>query len=172
MRAPAIPQRIPPLSWRKPAFVWTPLALALAIGGPAAAFFDEPSMRQAVLMAGAAVFAVALTTLAASWLLGRPPKARREVVSSIVTAGALASVAAPFALSELLAGAAERPEAAPVTFAMALSLMPLALLIGLPMALVSGLIFAWTALTQAPLREGAGDLLDDVVFRHDVQPFK
>ena len=31
MRAP-IPQRIAPLSWRKPAFLWTPAALAIAIG--------------------------------------------------------------------------------------------------------------------------------------------
>jgi hypothetical protein len=44
MRGPPIPQRIPPLAWRAPAILWTPLALAVAIGWPAAIFYDEPAM--------------------------------------------------------------------------------------------------------------------------------
>lgn len=169
MSGPPIPQRIPPLTWRKPAILWTPLALVLAIGWPAAAFYDEPAMQRAVLIVGAGAFALALVTLGASWVLGRPPKARRVVVLHVVIAGAIAALAAPLVLSELLAAVAG-PAHAGAALEMALALTPLALVLGLPIALVSGVLFAWTALAQP--RERPTDLLDDGVFRHDVQPFR
>jgi hypothetical protein len=53
---------------------------------------------------------------------------------------------------------------------MAAAAAPLALVLGLPLALLSGLIFAWIALTPPTSR--GGDLLEDDVFRHDVQPFR
>lgn len=170
MPAP-IPERIAPLSWRRPTFVWTPLALALAIGWPAAIFYNDPAPQRLALVAGAAVFALALITLGLSWVVGRAPRARRIVVSHVVLAGAVVALIAPFILVELLAlvanyeteGAGSR-----FTFEMSLAMAPLALVIGLPMALVSGIVFAWVALTSQPI--GGGDIVGDDVF--DVQPFR
>jgi hypothetical protein len=173
MRGPPIPQRIPPLAWRAPAILWTPLALAVAIGWPAAIFYDEPAMQRTVVVAGALVFALALTSLGASWLLGRAPKARRIVVLHVVVAGAIASLLVPFVLTELLGLVADHERAgagARFTLDMAATMAPLALVLGLPIALVSGLLFAWIALTTPKRRDT--DLLDDGVFRHDAQPFR
>ena len=169
MNSPPIPERIPPLAWRKPAFLWTPLALAVAIGWPAAVFYDEPAMQRTALIVGGAAFAIALTTLGASWLIGRAPKARRIVVLHVVLAGAAASLCAPFVLTETLA-LASGGERADASLAMAAAAAPLALVLGLPMALVSGLLFAWLAL--GPPQQERGDLLEDEVFRNDVQPFR
>lgn len=168
-----VPQRIAPLTWRKPTLVWTPLALALAIGWPAAVFYNDPNPQRLALVAGAAMFALALISLGVSWMMGRAPKARRIVVLHVVIAGALAALAAPFVLIELLALVAdyEREGAGEsFTFAMSLAMIPLALVIGLPMALVSGIVFTWVALKRTAV--GDGDLLDDGVFRDDVQPFQ
>lgn len=151
MRAP-IPQIIAPLTWRKPAFIWTPLALAAAVGWPAALFTNEPNLQRLALIAGMAVFAIALTTLGASWALGKPPRARRVVVIHAVLAGALVALLSPFVLTRLLAALADYAEneaaAASFTSEMALSMAPLALIIGLPMTLISALMFAWLALTR------------------------
>ncbi|MBS0384391.1 MAG: hypothetical protein JSS00_03475, partial [Proteobacteria bacterium] len=67
MAPPPIPQRIPPLSWRQPTALWTPIALAVAIGWPAVAFYNDASLQHLVVIAGAAVFALALITLGVSW---------------------------------------------------------------------------------------------------------
>ena len=103
-----------------------------------------------VLVAGASVFALALATLGASWALGRAPRARRIVVGHVVIAGALASLAAPFVLTQLLAIVADYEHAGAgqrFTLPMSLALAPLALVLGLPVALASGIVFAWVALT-------------------------
>jgi len=166
-----VPQRIAPLTWRKPTLLWTPAALALAIGWPAALFYNAPSLQRLALVTGAAVFALALISLGASWMMGRAPKARRVVVLHVVPAGALVALAAPFVLIELLAMVAdyEREGAGEsFTFAMSLAMVPLALVIGLPMALVSGIVFAWLALKRSDV--GSGDLMGDD--RFDVQPFR
>ena len=52
MVPPPIPQRIPPLTWRQPAFLWTPLALAVAIGWPAVLFYNDYGLQQLVVIAG------------------------------------------------------------------------------------------------------------------------
>jgi hypothetical protein len=175
MRAMAdpIPQRIAPLTWRKPALLWTPIALALAIGWPAALFYNDPAPLRLALVAGAAMFALALISLGASWGLGRAPRTRRIVVLHVVLAGVIVALTAPFVLIELLALVAdyERQGAGDgFTFAMSLAMAPLALVIGLPVALVSGMVFAWVALKSASV--GRSALLDDGVFKDDVQPFR
>jgi hypothetical protein len=165
-----IPQRIAPLSWRKPAALWTPLALAAAIGWPAGLFYNEPGLQRLALVVGAGVFALALITLGAAWAIGQAPKTRRAVVLHVLAAGAIAAFAAPFALTKLLAAVADyNHHGAGETFslAMALAMTPLALLLGLPIALISGLMFAWVALAQG--RVGHGDLMD---FRSDAQLFR
>ena len=165
-----IPQRIAPLTWRKPVFLWTPLALALAIGWPAALFANDPGPQRVALVSGFVVFALALITLGASWALGQAPRARRVVVLHVVLAGAIAALVAPFVLTELLALVADYEReggGANFSFTMSLAMAPLALLLGLPIALISGIVFAWVALARG--RIGDTDLLE---FKDDVQPFR
>jgi MFS family permease len=168
MRGQPIPQRIPPLTWRKPAFLWTPIALALAIGWPAALFYQEPSPQRFAIASLFVVFAIALISLGASWLAGHPPKTRRVAVLHVVTAGAIAALLAPFVLTWLLSLVAEyEHEGASEHFSLAMSFAttPLVVMLGLPVVLISGILFAWIALKRGvPARQ------DD--FRHDVQPFR
>jgi len=169
MRRPPIPQRIPPLTWRQPAFLWTPSALALAIGWPAALFYDDPGPQRFAIAALLTIFALALITLGASWAIGRAPRSRRIVVLHVVIAGVIVALAAPFVLTLALAtvtdyahtGAADH-----FTLAMSLATTPLVLMLGLPVILVSGIVFAWTALRAGAMRD------ERETFRHQVQPFR
>jgi hypothetical protein len=171
MPAPSIPQRIPPLAWRRPAFVWTPIALAAAVGWPAALFYNDSGPQRLALIVGAIVFALALVSLGVSWASGQAPRSRRTVVLHIVLADALVTLIAPFVLTQLLAmaaGSQDTNSAGNFTLAMSLAMVPLALVVGLPVMLVSSIIFSWLALSRGPRDE----LLNDGVFRDDVQPFR
>lgn len=155
MRAP-IPQRIAPLTWRAPAILWTPLALTLAIGWPAALFYYDPTPQRVTLVAGFAVFAVALISLGAAWALGKAPRTRLTVITHVVIAGVIVALAAPFVLTQVLALVASSTgqSGAPFGLSMSLAMTPLALLLGLPMALISGALFSLIALTRkANVRE-------------------
>lgn len=168
MRAP-IPRRVAPLAWREPAFLWTPLALAVAVGWPTVLFFNDPALQSVALVLGLGVFAVALTTLGAAWALGRAPRTRRMVVLHVLSAATLAALTAPLFLPGLLTlVAAPGDQPGRFDLAMAAAMAPLALVICLPIALVSAMAFAWIALTRG--RIGEGDLVD---FRtSNVQPFQ
>jgi len=166
MRAPPIPQRIAPLAWRKPAFLWTPLALALAIGWPYLAFREDGALANMALIASAFVYALALTTLGVAWAFGRAPRSRREVVLHVVIAGAIAALGAPYALTRLLGATAEEGGAA-FSLPMALGVTPLAIVLGLPIALISGLAFALVALRRPPMSEA-----HEEDARFAVQPFR
>lgn len=165
--APPIPQLIPPLKWRAPALIWTPAALTLAIGWPAALLSSDSGAMHGVLVAGAATFALALVSLGASWAIGRPPRTHRAVILHVLIAGALVAVAAPFVLVGLIeiAAASRTPEddVLRLPFSASLSMIPLTLLVGLPTALFSGIVFAVVALVK-PQR-------DDQAGRADMQPF-
>lgn len=165
MRGQPIPQRIPPLSWRKPAFLWTPIALALSIGWPVALFYEDAGPQRMAIAALFVVFAIALVTLGASWVMGRPPKSRRIVVLHVVTAGVLAALAAPFVLTWLLGLIAHEGAAEQFSLAMSLATTPLVVMLGLPVVLVSGIVFAWTALKR-------GTPVSEEDYRHEVQPFR
>lgn len=166
MRGPPIPQRIPPLRWRRPAFIWTPVALALAIGWPTALFYDDAGPQRLAVATLFMVFALALATLGASWLIQRAPKSRRIVVLHVVLAGVVAALIAPFVLKGLLAALA-RSAGTDEPFALALATTPLVLMLGLPVVLVSGVMFAWVALERP-----SAPADDDALYHHDVQPFK
>jgi hypothetical protein len=174
MALPPIPNRMPPLTWRKPAILWTPLALALAIGWPALVFAGDRALQQLALTANAGVFALALTTLGASWLTGRPPRTRRTVVMHVVVAGVIASLVSPFVLTQLLAAVVDHAyDSAADNFStsMAMTLLPLSVVLGLPAALISAIAFAWIALSRKPPPR-PNDLLDDGVFSQDVRPLR
>jgi hypothetical protein len=166
MRSPPIPQRIPPLTWRKPAFLWTPLALALAIGWPAALFYDDRGPLRVAIAALLVIFALALVSLGASWALGRAPRTRRIVVLHVVTAGVIAAIAAPFVLTWLLGAVAGDGATEHFSLAMSLATTPLALMLGLPVILVSAIVFAWTALKRGAVRN------ERDTYRDDLQPFR
>ncbi len=165
MRGQPIPQRIPPLAWRKPAFLWTPIALALSIGWPIALFYEDVGAQRLAITALFVVFAMALVTLGVSWMTGRPPKSRRIVVLHVVTAGVITALVAPFALTWLLALIAHEGAAEQFSPAMSFTTTPLVVMLGLPVVLVSGILFAWTALKR-------GAQVSQEVHRHDVQPFR
>lgn len=174
MAPPPIPQRIPPLTWRQPAFLWAPIAIAAAIGWPALLFYNDYGLQQLVVVAGAVVFALALMTLGAAWAMHRPPKTRRTVVMHVVIAGAVASCAAPFILTPLLGAVADYAHsgaAANFTLPMAMTMLPLAVVLGLPIALVSGIAFTWIALKRQTPSE-PHDLIHDGLAHSDVQPFR
>ncbi|MEZ5995371.1 MAG: hypothetical protein R3C25_06425 [Hyphomonadaceae bacterium] len=171
MIGPPIPQRIPPLAWRGPAWLWTPLALAVAIGWPALIFYDDAAPQRLALTALFAVFAIALVTLGLSWAIGRAPKARRIVVLHVVIAGVIVAALAPFLLTWVLSIVTPQEAAAGARLSAALVLTPLVFVLGLPVALISGIAFAWIALEQTGAI-GGGDVLEDGVFHHDVQPFQ
>ncbi len=169
MRAPPIPQRIPPLAWRKPAFLWTPIALALSIGWPVALFYEAAGPQRLVITALFAVFALALVNLGASWAMGHAPKSRRIVVLHVVGAGFVVALAAPFVLTWLLSTIAEHEHPGArehVSLAMSFATTPLVVMLGLPVVLISGIVFAWTALTRGVMIDRAED------YRHEVQPFR
>lgn len=166
--AKPVPQRMPPLRWRDPALLWTPVALAIAIGWPAALFNEDPGMQRLASVAGAIVFAIALVSLGLSWAVGRAPRTRRTVVMHIVIAGAVTAIAAPYVLTQLLATVADHEHegaGANFTVSMSAAMTPLALVLGLPISLISGLVFAWVAL-MPPRR------VEPPIARHDVQPFQ
>jgi hypothetical protein len=169
MRSPPIPQRIPPLTWRQPAFLWTPLALALSIGWPVALFYDDRGPQRVAIAALLIIFALALVSLGASWAFGRAPRTRRIVVMHVVIAGVITALAAPFVLTWALATVADYESegaAGHFTLAMSLATTPLVLILGLPVILVSGIVFAWTALKRGAVRD------ERDTYRHQVQPFR
>ena len=185
MRAPKIapiPKRIPPLQWRRPAFVWTPLALALALGLPALAFNEESSLADLVLVAGALVFASAFVSLGVAWAIGRPPRTRREAMLHLIVPGVIVALSAPLVFESLVHIIATAqsdtplPQATALPDAVALATAPLALLLGLPIVLFAALAFSLAAFTKVHRVENTlpeRPAKREVAARraHDFQPF-
>ena len=145
-----IPQRFPALAWRRPAFLWAPAAFILALGWPAWAVSDDRAMMQFVLIAGVAALLLALLGLGASSLMGKPPRTRRAVMQHIILSSAAIALLAPFFLPGVLASVSAQTGAPAPDFppSMALSLLPLCFVLGLPMAFVSGFAFSHVALIK------------------------
>ena len=149
MQSTPIPRRIPPLAWRQPVLVWTPLALALALGWPALLLRQEPGLAQAALIGGAGVFAASFISMGGAWLVGRPPRTRRDVMQHFLVTGIVAALGAPFVLASLLDAVAQAQHGSTGLRAAApYALTPLALLLGLPIAFFYGLAFAMVALVK------------------------
>jgi hypothetical protein len=124
MDTPPIPQRIPALVWRAPTLLWTPLALALAVGLPGGLFYFDAALRRFAPIALAAAFVLALLWLAVCWLRGRAPKAKRFVVETVVLSAAGVAILASIAIASSLS----------LDLAAAWPLAALMLMLGLPAA--------------------------------------
>ena len=134
-----------------------------------ALFYEAVGPQRLVVSALFVVFALALVTLGVSWAMGRAPKSRRIIVLHVVLAGTVAALAAPFVLTWLLATVANNENegaAEHFSFAMSVATTPLVVMIGLPVVLVSGIVFAWTALKRGVTADRTED------YRHEVQPFR
>jgi hypothetical protein len=145
-----IPQRFPALTWRKPAVLWAPAALILALGWPAWALMDEPGMLRFTVLAGAAALVVALISFGIFLALGKPPRTRRAVMHHVLLGGLVAALLSPFFLQSGLEALATQSgqTAAPLPHGAALALAPLCLVLGLPMAYVAGFAFSHVALIK------------------------
>ena len=147
-----VPRRIAPLAWRRPALLWTPIAIALAVGWPTYALHEQTGFAALMLGSGATGMTLSLAALGGAWALGRPPRTRKTVIRNITWTGAVIAAAAPFLLVNLLAAGAVAKE---TPFAMA----PLALILGLPISLYAGIVFSMVALVkQAPEADDYEDL--------------
>jgi hypothetical protein len=122
-----IPQRFPALTWRKPAVLWAPAALILALGWPAWALMDEPGMLRFTVLAGAAALVVALISFGIFLALGKPPRTRRAVMHHVLLGGLVAALLSPFFLQSGLEALATQSgqTAAPLPHGAALALAPL-----------------------------------------------
>jgi hypothetical protein len=162
MDTPPIPQRIPALAWRAPASLWTPLALALAIGLPWGLSYFDASLRRFILVTLMTAFVLALLWLALSWVRGRAPKARRFVVEAVVWSAAALAIVAPLAIASSLS----------LDLEAAVPLAALMLMLGLPTALASGLVFAWLALHAPTDEHPPSAVLGDSAFQSHRQSFR
>ena len=152
MNTAPIPKRIPPLTWRKPALVCTPAALAASVLWPQLFLNDDPALSRLTLLGLVATFALTLIVLAVAWAMLRPPRSRRLVALYAVLAGAAVSLFGPFVANAIVAGPGGL---APITVS------PLVTVMGLPVVLASALLFAWIALKPADNADDDGTLDDD-----------
>lgn len=111
---------------------------------------EDSGLSQIVLIAGAAAFAVGLLSLGAAWAFGRAPRTRREALLHLLWPGAAAAMASPFVFTLLLRLVAQARGVAitQVPFGSVAATAPLAVYLGLPIALFAGLAFAWVALVK------------------------
>jgi hypothetical protein len=161
------------LSWRQPVLLWTPAAIALALGWPAILLREAPALSLTALIGGAIVFAASFVTMGAAWASGRAPRTRRDVLQHFLASGAVVAIGAPFVLAGLLNAVAEAEHAVTgLRAASPYALTPLALVLGLPIAFFYGLAFSLVALVKPP---SGGDPKHDRRSRearkHEVQPF-
>lgn len=140
--------------WRRPAALWAPLALALALLAPALMFRGEGRVGQIAIAAVALGVTAALVSLVLAAAIGRLPRSRREVMSQTLRICMLAAAAAPFAV-HLLLSATEDAQAAPIGLPLLLpfALLPLAACIGLPAALMAALLLSYVAFRRQPAPE-------------------
>ena len=147
--------RLPPLVWRKPGFFWGPLAFIIGLGAPAAALSAEGGFAiMAIVTVGAGMLS-SLLSLAIAAASGRQPRSRREVMIHVLWLGALSALTAPIVFL-MLVNAIDH--GAGLSAGLGLALWPLALSIGLPLALFGGLTLAYVAFT--PDRTSAKDILN------------
>ena len=143
-----IPQRYPSLRWRKPVVIWTPIALALALGWPAYFVRDAPALMNTMLGAGAGALFIALGTTIVSFAFDRAPRTRRDIIVRTIWSGVAAAALTPLGYNVLVWAMRGASDPRPWIDVAALAATPLALLIGGPIALFAGLVFSFVAFVK------------------------
>lgn len=146
-----------PLLWRRPAPLWTMLALAIGLGLPWFILSGEGGFAQMALIVAGIGFFSALISLAVASAMGRAPRSRREVMVHVLWLGVLTALAAPI-LFQLLLHAMEGIEAPDgpngLSGVLPFALWPLALFMGLPLALFTGLVLSFIAFKRGAPDDG------------------
>jgi len=168
--------REPPLLWRSPAPLWALLALIVGLGLPWLILRDEGGMAQMALLVAGVGFCSALISLVIASSMGRAPRSRREVMVHVLWLGVLTALLAPI-LFQVLLHAMEGIEAPDgpngLSGALPFALWPLALFLGLPMALFSGLVLSFVAFKRGAPDDGVMvlDAETDPTLAHDPNQF-
>jgi hypothetical protein len=141
----------PPLAWRRPAWLWLTLALALSVAWPVLFLKSEGGLAQFAAITAGAAFLIALIALSIAYAMRKPPLLRRHVIAYMVVAAAFCALVSPLAFIALLGalaqseygGEASGLEIAGLSPEMAWALAPLALAVGAPASVVAGLALAF-----------------------------
>lgn len=141
--------RFPPLALRRPVWLWLPIAYALSAGWPVVALAGLGVMTSALAANVAVTAALALLTALILREAARPLRTRRDVVLLFLIYGAAGAGIAP----TIIGYATGAVGAAGFDASTAASLWPLALMTGLPVALLAGLVFSGVACVKPPARE-------------------
>jgi len=139
--------------------IWTPVALALALGWPVLALHDDTGWPEIVSITAALAFAIGFVSMGCAWAIGRPPRSLRDAVLHLLWPCIFAALAAPFVYRTLIVSIAIAQSGtmrAPIPLQFAAAAEPVALLVGLPIALVSALTFCAVALVKPSREEWAG----------------
>jgi hypothetical protein len=140
----------PALAWRRPVWLWAPVAFAISVAWPALFLRSEGGLAQFAAITTGVAFVLAVVALALGYAIGRPPLQRRHVVAAMVIAAALCALLSPLAFIWLIGavteteygGQAPGPEIAGLSPDMAWALAPLALAVGAPASVFAGLALA------------------------------
>lgn len=112
----------------------------------------------AALAAGGAGLVISLITLGVSYGVGAPPRSRLAALCHVLSAGVATTLAAPFMftmLLDMLARSERSLISAGLGEASAWATLPLALMLGLPAALLAGFALVVVALDKPRLQSWA-----------------
>lgn len=161
--------RFPAMVWREPGWLWLLVAYGLSAGWPFVALGGGGGLAVALAFGVAVTAGLALVTALGLFEGGRPLRARRDVVGLFLIYGTVASLIAPTVVG-LASGATGTSG---YDGAMAASLWPLGLMVGLPVALFAGLAFAVVMFVKPPAREPDLEVTAEprAIERHDDDDF-
>lgn len=141
--------RFPALIWREPVWLWLPLAYVLSAGWPFVVLDGGGGMALALAIGVAITAALAIVTAIGFGEGERPLRARRDLVMLFLIYGAVSAVIAPTIVGYVTGAIGTSGFDA----GMAASLWPLALMVGLPVALFAGLAFSAVLFVKPPARD-------------------
>lgn len=137
----------PPLTWRKPAWLWASLAFAIGVVWPLVFLSRDGGLAQLAAISVGAALLLSVGVIAIGAQIGRPPMLRRHVVIVVLICTGMVALLAPFVfvgLLGLLAGlesSLDEPglKIAGLSQGMAWALAPIAFLVGAPSAIAAAL---------------------------------
>jgi hypothetical protein len=119
---------------------------------------EQPGLMQAALIVGGAALLISLISLGVSYGVGAPPRSRLAVLGHVLFAGVTTTLAAPFLFTMVLDSLARSERSlisAGLGDASAWAVLPMALMLGLPTALLAGFALMIVALDKPRLQSWA-----------------